>query len=145
MRAAQSTNRYPILKQELGRSRAMKALPLDHVGIAVRSIGETLPLIELITGLSGSERERNADQGVELLFVGAGAGRLELLEPTRPDSPIARFLEKRGPGLHHLAYRVSDLQRTLDRLKADGIRLIDEAPRAGAHGRRIAFVHPSAA
>src|SRR5215204_5256439 len=103
----------------------MKQLPLDHVGIAVRSIHETLPLIELITGLSRSEPERNEDQGGDLLFVGAGSGRLELLEPTRADSPIARFLEKRGPGLHHLAYRVPDLQSTLDRLKSEGVRLID--------------------
>ena len=123
----------------------MTPFPLDHVGIAVHSIRAMLPIIELITGHSGSDPERNDDQGVDLIFVGEGPGRLELLEPTRDDSPIARFLAKRGPGLHHLAYRVPDLAAELSRLKDAGVRLIDESPRQGAHGRRIAFIHPTAA
>jgi methylmalonyl-CoA/ethylmalonyl-CoA epimerase len=120
----------------------MHALLLDHVAIAVDSIAETLPLLELITGQTGSMRETNLDQGVELVFVGTGQGRVELLEPTDTDTPVGRFLAKRGPGLHHIAYRVSDLPSVLRQLKASGVRLIDEEPRRGAHGHRIAFVHP---
>ncbi|HEX7118942.1 MAG TPA: methylmalonyl-CoA epimerase [Longimicrobiales bacterium] len=120
----------------------MEQLPLDHVAIAVASIEEALPTFELVTGAEGSPRERVESQGVDVVFVGAGTGRLELLEPAAPDSPVARFLEKRGPGLHHLAYRVPDLEAALARLAAAGVQLIDERPRAGAHGRLVAFLHP---
>ncbi len=120
----------------------MKPLPLDHVAIAVASIDEALPTFELLTCAEGSPRERVDAQGVDVVFVGRGDGRLELLEPLSPDSPVARFLATRGPGLHHLAYRVPDLEAALARLSAAGIRLIDEKPRVGAHERRVAFVHP---
>lgn len=120
----------------------MNSLTLDHVAIAVESIAETLPLLELITGQTGSMRETNLDQGVELVFLGTGAGKVELLEPTDIDTPVGRFLAKRGPGLHHIAYRVSDLPSVLGQLKSSGVRLIDDVPRRGAHGHRIAFVHP---
>ncbi|HEX6940124.1 MAG TPA: methylmalonyl-CoA epimerase [Longimicrobiales bacterium] len=120
----------------------MKQLPLDHVAIAVASIEEALPTFELLTEAGGSPRERVESQGVDVVFVGTGIGRLELLEPISPDSPVARHLEKRGPGLHHLAYRVRDLEATLARLAAAGVRLIDERPRPGAHGRLVAFLHP---
>jgi methylmalonyl-CoA epimerase len=123
----------------------MNSLSLDHVAIAVESIAETLPLLELITGQTGSMRETNLDQGVELVFLGTGGGKVELLEPTDADTPVGRFLAKRGPGLHHIAYRVADLPGALRQLKARGVRLIDEEPRRGAHGHRIAFVHPKSA
>lgn len=121
----------------------MPGLPLDHVGIAVRSIAEALPIFQLITGGDGSPTEQVADQGVAVAFVGSGPARLELIEPITPDSPVARFLERRGPGLHHLAYAVPDIAAALDRLRRAGIRLVDQEPRLGAHGRRVAFLHPA--
>jgi methylmalonyl-CoA/ethylmalonyl-CoA epimerase len=117
-------------------------LPLDHVAIVVRSIAEMQPLFESLTGGAGSARERVDAQGVEVVFVGGGAGRLELLEPTRPDSAIGRFLEKRGPGLHHVAYRVPDIAAALAGLAARGVELIDRQPRPGAGGHLVAFLHP---
>jgi methylmalonyl-CoA/ethylmalonyl-CoA epimerase len=85
-----------------------------------------------------------ADQKVRVLVLMAGEQRIELVEPTGPDSPVARFLERRGGGLHHLAWRVNDLERALSILKGRGVRLIDEQPRSGAHKTRIAFLHPAA-
>lgn len=120
-------------------------LPLDHIAIAVPSIDAAAPAFELLTGAALSGRERVEAQGVEVAFVGGGAVRIELLEPLSADSPVGRFLEKRGAGLHHIAYRVTDLAAALARLDAAGVRLIDRAPRAGAHGHRIAFIHPSSA
>lgn len=117
-------------------------LALDHVAIAVRSIAEMQPLFESLTGGAGSDRERVDAQGVDVVFVGAGPGRLELLEPTRPDSAIGRFLEKRGPGLHHVAYRVPDIAAALAGLAARGVELIDRVPRPGAGGHLVAFLHP---
>ena len=116
---------------------------LDHVAIAVASIDEALPVFELLTGGVGSPRERVESQGVDVVFVGTGVGRIELIEPVSEDSPVARFLAKRGPGLHHLAYRVPDIEAALARLSAAGMRLIDERPRPGAHGRLVAFIHPA--
>lgn len=119
-------------------------LVLDHVAIALSSIATALPTYELLAGATGSEPEHVPGQQVNVVFVGAGEGRLELIEPTSPDSPVGRFLERRGPGLHHIAYRVADLEATLREFEARGLRLIDSRPREGAHGRRVAFVHPSA-
>jgi methylmalonyl-CoA/ethylmalonyl-CoA epimerase len=115
---------------------------LDHVGIAVHSLDESLPLFESITGHKGYGRERVDSQGVEAVFLGTGDGRLELLAPTRDDSAVARFLAKRGPGMHHLCYRVGDIVAELERYRAEGRTLIDEAPRTGAAGHLVAFVHP---
>lgn len=117
-------------------------LPLDHVAIAVQSIARLQPLFESLTGGSSTTPERVEAQGVEVVFIGEGAGRLELLEPTRPDSAIAKFLDRRGQGLHHIAYRVPDIEAALARLAADGIELIDRVARPGAGGHLVAFLHP---
>ena len=117
---------------------------LDHIAVVVRSIAEARPLYEDTLGMPGGEPEYVADQKVNVLCVDAGGQRIELVEPAAPDSPVSKFLDKRGPGLHHLAYRVDDVAQAIERLRAAGVRLIDEAPRPGAHGTRIAFVHPSA-
>ena len=115
---------------------------LDHVGIAVHSLDDSLPFFESITGHKGSGREIVASQGVEVVFLGDRDGRLELLAPTRDDSAIAKFLARRGPGMHHLCYRVDDLVAELERERAAGRELIDQAPRPGAAGHLVAFLHP---
>jgi len=120
----------------------MTARALDHVGIAVHSLDDSLPLFESITGGKGYGRERVEQQGVEVVFLGSGDGRLELLAPTRDDSAVAKFLAKRGPGMHHLCYRVTDIAAELDRYRAAGAQLIDEVPRPGAAGHLVAFIHP---
>jgi methylmalonyl-CoA/ethylmalonyl-CoA epimerase len=117
-------------------------LTLDHVAIAVASIDEARPIFAALTGSRGTAAERVDAQGVNVVFMGSGAGRLELLEATRPDSAVARFLAKRGPGLHHIAYRVDDLEAALERLAGQGYELIDAVPRPGAGGHRVAFLHP---
>lgn len=119
--------------------------PLDHIAIAVPSIASALPIYELVSGTSGSAIEAVPDQGVNTVFVGTGPTRVELIEPTVPDTGVARFLERRGPGLHHIAYRVADLEAALAELSAHDVELIDREPRVGAHGHRIAFLHPRAA
>lgn len=115
---------------------------LDHVAIAVPSIAAALPQYETLLGARGSVPEEVAEQGVALVFVGAGSGRIELLEPLHEDSPVARFLARRGPGLHHIAYRVPDIEAALASCTAEGLEAIDARPRTGAHGRRVAFLHP---
>jgi methylmalonyl-CoA/ethylmalonyl-CoA epimerase len=120
----------------------MKAV-LDHVGIAVADIGAALALYRDALGLEIEGTEDVASQRVRAHFAAAGETRLELLEATAADSPIARFIERRGPGLHHITLRVDDIHGALAQLKARGIRLIDEAPRAGAEQSLIAFVHPA--
>ncbi|MBN2561182.1 MAG: methylmalonyl-CoA epimerase [Phycisphaerae bacterium] len=116
---------------------------IDHLGIAVRSIDEASRFYRDALGLKCEGAEEIPDQKVRVVFFQVGEVRIELLEPTAADSPIARFLEKKGPGLHHVAYRVEDLPATLAALKAAGVRLIDESPRHGAHGMKIAFAHPA--
>lgn len=117
-------------------------LPLDHIGIAVPSLATALPLYELLTGAPGSLPEAVPGQRVTVVFVGSGEGRIELIEPADAASPIARFLKRRGPGLHHLAYRADDIDRALAECIAAGFEAIDGTPRPGAHGRRVAFLHP---
>ncbi|MFW6201304.1 MAG: methylmalonyl-CoA epimerase [Gemmatimonadota bacterium] len=122
--------------------RASKPHPVDHIGIAVVDFDDALPILELVTGAHGSPPERIASQGVEVVFLGEGDGKLELLRPLSSDSPVARFLERRGPGLHHVAYRVPDVAAALADLTAQGLQAIDDTPRAGARGHSVAFLHP---
>ena len=117
---------------------------LHHVAIVVPSLAEARRTYVEVLGLAAGEPEHVPDQKVNVLVCHAGAQRIELVEPAAADSPVSAFLAKRGSGLHHLAYRVDDLERALSELRAAGLRLIDEHPRPGAHGTRIAFLHPSA-
>lgn len=115
---------------------------LDHIGIAVRSL-DAAKIYETL-GLSIQHVETVETQRVKTAFLSVGDSNLELLEPTSPDSPVAKFIEKRGEGIHHLCFRVDDIEAHLERLKAEGYRLINEAPVPGAHGCRVAFLHPAA-
>ena len=119
--------------------------PIDHIGIAVRSLEEAMAFYRDTLGLPLAEVEEVADQKVRTAIFCTGEGRVELLEPTSPESPIAKFLEKRGEGIHHMAVRVTDIQAKLAELEASGAQLIDRSPRVGAGGHLIAFVHPKAA
>jgi len=119
-----------------------QALKIDHLGIAVRSIEETLPFYTNGVNLPVVHEEVVADQMVRAVFLQVGESCVELLEPTSPDSPIAKFLDKRGPGIHHVAYRVDHLEAALAHAKEQGYRLIDEKPRKGSHHKWIAFLHP---
>jgi methylmalonyl-CoA/ethylmalonyl-CoA epimerase len=116
---------------------------LDHIGIAVADLDAALRFYRDALGLEVDAPEEVASQRVRAHFIPAGEAAVELLEATAPDSPIAKYLEKRGPGLHHLTLRVDDIDAALARLKALGVRLIDERPREGAHGSRVAFIHPA--
>ena len=115
---------------------------LDHIGIAVRSLEVARIYRDL--GLTIDHVETVETQKVKTAFLSVGDANLELLEPTSPDSPIAKFIEKRGEGIHHLCFRVDDIEAQLERLKAEGYRLINEHPVPGAHGCRVAFLHPAA-
>jgi len=117
---------------------------ISHIGIAVTSIDEALPFYTEVLGLEFEGTEVVEEQKVKVAFLAIGESRIELLEPTAPDSPVAKFLEKNGPGIHHLAYQVEGLEERLSALKGHGVRLIDETPRTGAHHTRIAFLHPKA-
>jgi len=119
------------------------AYRLDHVGIAVESIDASLDGYRAL-GLAESGRETGASQGVITAFLPLGETRLELLEPTGAESPVAKFLAKRGPGVHHLCFAVEDLEKALADLRGRGFRLVNESPVAGAGGKRVAFLHPSA-
>jgi methylmalonyl-CoA/ethylmalonyl-CoA epimerase len=119
-------------------------MKIDHLGIATRSIKDAGVFWSQILGSAVGETETVIDQKVCVSMLAVGESRVELLEPTNDESPIARFLEKRGPGIHHVALRVDDIRAALDELKASGARLIDETPRVGAGGCLIAFIHPSA-
>jgi methylmalonyl-CoA epimerase len=122
----------------------MKA-QLDHVGIAVSDLEAALTFYRDALGLDVEIPEDVASQRVRAHFIPAGSAALELLEATAEDSPIAKYVAKRGPGLHHITLRVDDIGAALDRLKSRGVRLIDEKPRPGAHGSLVAFIHPSSA
>lgn len=126
----------------------IKAQSVNHIGIAVRSIDDQRDFYENTLGARFESVEVVEEQGVRVGFFVLGAEghevRLELLEPLNDDSPVAKFIEKKGEGMHHVAYTVSDIDSRLRDLKASGVRLIDETARKGAHGARIAFLHPKA-
>ena len=122
----------------------MKAI-LDHVGIAVEDLATALAFYRDALGLDVEAPEEVASQRVRAHFVTTGPAALELLEATAPDSAIAKYLSRRGPGLHHITLRVDDIHAALDHLKRQNVRLVDEQPRPGAEGALVAFIHPSAA
>lgn len=122
----------------------MNTTVIDHIGIAVNSIDKSLAFWETTLGIKCTGVETVADQKVKTAFLPIKESEVELLEATDPESPIAKFIEKKGEGIHHLAIRVDDLARALAELKAKGVRLIDETPRKGAGGALIAFIHPKA-
>ena len=117
-------------------------MKLDHIGIAVKSLAAAKIYDAL--GLKIDRVENVETQGVRTAFIEVGDANLELLEPLSPDSPVAKFIDKRGEGIHHICFRVKNLESHLERLKRQGFRLIHESPVPGAHGCRVAFLHPSA-
>jgi methylmalonyl-CoA epimerase len=118
---------------------------IDHVGVAVAEVEPSLTLLRHTFGLTVAHREIVEEQGVEAVLLDVGENHVELLAPLGEDTPVWRFLAKRGPGMHHLAYQVRDIVATLDELKNAGVRLIDEQPRIGIGGSQVAFLHPSGA
>ena len=118
-------------------------MKIDHIGIAVKAVAEAAKVYEQALGLRVSSVDQVDDQGVRVAMLNIGESQLELLESTRPDSPIEKFISKRGEGLHHIAVQVDNIEGMLTHLKASGIRLIDQTPRKGAHNTRVAFIHPS--
>jgi methylmalonyl-CoA/ethylmalonyl-CoA epimerase len=120
-------------------------MKIDHIGIATERIDEALGLWRDVLGLELASTEDVAEQGVRVAMLSIGESHVELLEPLGPETPVGKFLRKRGPGIHHVAIRVPDIRASLVHLKEQGIRLIDENPRLGAGGCLVAFVHPSSA
>jgi len=120
----------------------VKVLKVDHIGIAVKRIEETKHLYGELLGLSHAGSETVAQQKVTTAFFPVGDTEVELLESTSPDGPIAKYLEKKGEGIQHIAFRVENIEESLAELKAKGVQLIDEKPRSGAGGAKIAFLHP---
>ena len=118
-------------------------MKLEHIGIATRELEEALGFWRDALGLESVATEEVKDQMVRVAMLPVGETRVELLEATAPQSPINKFIERRGPGIHHLAVRVDDIRATLARLKERGVRLVDETPRVGAENCLVAFVHPS--
>jgi methylmalonyl-CoA epimerase len=117
---------------------------IDHIGVAVEQLDDALELYRDRFELELAHREVVEEQGVEAVLLDVGENHVELLAPLGPDTPVGKFLAKNGPGLHHVAYQVSDIDGTLEELKAAGLRLIDEQPRTGIRGSRVAFLHPRA-
>lgn len=117
---------------------------IDHVGVAVDDLDAALLLYGDRLSMPEAHREVVEEQGVEAVLLDVGEGHVELLAPLGPETPVGRFLEKKGPGLHHVAYAVDDVEATLATLKQRGVRLIDETPRTGIRGSRVAFLHPAA-
>jgi methylmalonyl-CoA epimerase len=115
---------------------------IDHIGVAVESIDDALALYRDALGMELVHRETVTEQGVEAVLLDVGDSHVELLQPLSPETPVGKFLARKGPGLHHVAYRVTDVEATLKALSQAGLRLIDEQPRTGIRGSRVAFVHP---
>ena len=122
----------------------MKVKKIDHIGIAVKNLDETMKFYADALGLKTISTEVVEDQKVRIAFIPVGDSEVELIESTSPDGPVAKFIESRGEGLQHIAFRVENIEEALQELKNKGIRLIDEKPRKGAGGAMIAFVHPKA-
>lgn len=120
----------------------MKILKVDHIGIAVNNIEDAKKLYTDILGIPHAGNETVAEQKVTTAFFPVGEAEVELLESTAPDGPIAKFIESKGTGIQHIAFRVDNIEQALEELKAKGVRLIDEKPRRGAGGAKIAFLHP---
>jgi methylmalonyl-CoA epimerase len=117
---------------------------IDHVGVAVEDLDAALALYEGTMEMAVAHRETVEDQGVEAVLLDVGSTHVELLRPLGPETAVGKFLARRGPGLHHVAYRVEEIESALARLRAEGVRLIDEQPRIGIRRSRVAFLHPSA-
>jgi methylmalonyl-CoA/ethylmalonyl-CoA epimerase len=117
---------------------------IDHIGIAVADLDAAIAVHENTYGMRVVHRETVTSQGVEAVLLDVGENHVELLQPLADDTPVGRFLAKRGPGLHHIAYQVHDISVALAQLRAEGVRMIDAAPRVGIRGSRVAFLHPSA-
>jgi lactoylglutathione lyase/methylmalonyl-CoA/ethylmalonyl-CoA epimerase len=117
---------------------------IDHIGVAVKSLEERVRLYRDVLGLTGISIEDVPSENARVGFVPLGESEIELLESTTPDGVVARFIEKRGEGIHHIALRVDDCAATLARLKAAGVRTVDDEPKPGSRGTKVAFVHPSA-
>ena len=132
---------YAIVYAPASESNFMK---INHLGIATRAIDEAIKFWGDALGLENVHTEIVEDQKVRVAMLPIGESRIELLEPTSEDSPISKFLEKRGGGIHHIAVEVDDIEAALAKLKSQGMRLIDESPRVGAEGCLVAFVHPAA-
>ena len=121
----------------------MKLLRINHLGIASATLDEAMGRMGRLFGMESDHVEEVPDQKVRTAFFPVGPSTLEYLEATDPAGPVARFLEKKGPGIHHVAFEVDDVDAAVAELLAKGVRMIDQAPRAGAHGCRIAFIHPA--
>ncbi len=115
---------------------------INHIGIAVISLDEAIPFYRDQLGMAFKGMEEVAEQRVKVAFLAVGESKIELLEPTSAESAVAKFLEKNGPGIHHIAYEVDDIEAAIAKLMQQGARMIDSTPRSGAHGARIAFIHP---
>jgi methylmalonyl-CoA epimerase len=117
---------------------------IDHIGVAVEDLDAAITLYETTLGMTLVHRETVTEQGVEAVLLDVGENHVELLAPLGADTPVGKFLAKKGPGIHHVAYQTTDIEQTLEQLKAAGIRLIDQTPRIGIRGSKVAFVHPGA-
>ena len=115
---------------------------IDHIGVAVEELEPALELYRDRLELALAHREVVSEQGVEAVLLDLGENHVELLAPLAPDTPVGKFLARQGPGLHHVAYQVSDIEAALEQLKRDGMQLIDSEPRTGIRGSRVAFLHP---
>ena len=116
---------------------------IDHIGVAVEDLDAAIALYEQTFGMELVHRETVNEQGVDAVLLDVGENHVELLSPLGADTPVGRFLAKKGPGLHHVAYQVTDIEAALARMRSEGARLIDETPRTGIRGSKVAFLHPS--
>jgi methylmalonyl-CoA/ethylmalonyl-CoA epimerase len=118
---------------------------IEHIGIAVRSLADSDPLFSRLLDTTPYKHEEVAEQGVMTSFFRAGQAKVELLEPTRPDSPIQKYIDKKGEGIHHVAFEVGDIRAEMERLRAEGFQLLNEEPARGADNKWVCFVHPKSA